>query len=85
MVRKMLKAFTKVTADKTHLPIDIKNLTTLVYNQYSVTDSQEHSNISLTTSFLFKSLLPLSHQFTVLSITYEILTQFTYKTFVQLV
>ena len=58
----MLKAFTKVTADKAHFSIDIKNLTTLLFNQYSVTDSQEHSNISLTTSFPFKLLHNLLYQ-----------------------
>ena len=32
MVRKMLKAFIRVTADKTHLAIDIKNHTMYVYH-----------------------------------------------------
>ena len=48
MVRKMLKAFIKVTADKTHFPIQITN------SQYSIT-------IRLIKSFATSSPLKLFH------------------------
>ena len=53
MVRKMLKAFIKVTADKTHFAIDIKNLAIFVYHFAFRYNPPEHNNTSYATSSLF--------------------------------
>ena len=50
MVRKMLKAFIKVTADKTHFAIDIKNLTILGYHFTFCYNPPEYNNTSYATS-----------------------------------
>ena len=56
MVRKMLKAFIRVTADKTHLAIDIKNHTVYVYHFAFRYNPPEYNNISYATSSLLNLL-----------------------------
>ena len=50
MVRKMLKAFIKVTADKTHFVNDIKNLTIFVYQFAFRYNPSDYNNTSYATS-----------------------------------
>ena len=57
MVRKMLKAFIKVTADKTHFSIDTMILTILVYHFIFHYNPPEYNIISYATS----SFLNLLH------------------------
>ena len=53
MVRKMLKAFIRVTADKTHFAIDIKILTIIVYHFiYRYNPPEYNINSYATSSFL---------------------------------
>ena len=56
MVKKMLKAFINVTADKTHFAIDIKNLTIFVYHFTLRYNPPEYNNISYATSSLLNLL-----------------------------
>ena len=58
MVRKMLKAFIKVTADKTHFSIDIKILTILVYHFMFRYNPPEYNRKNSTTS---QSTIALPH------------------------
>ena len=60
MVRKMLKAFIKVTADKTHFARDIKSLTIIVYHLiYRYNSPELNINSYAISSFLnlFNNLL----------------------------
>ena len=56
MVRKMLKAFIKATADKTHFVNDIKNLTIFVYQFAFRYNPPEYNNTSYATSSLLNLL-----------------------------
>ena len=56
MVRKMLKAFIKATADKTHFAIDIKNLTIFVYQLAFRNNPPENNNTRYATSTLLNLL-----------------------------
>ena len=66
MVRKMLKAFIKVTADKTHFSIDIKILTILVYHfifrynppEYNIKRYATSSSLNVLHNLLYQSPLP---------------------------
>ena len=90
MVRKMLKAYIKVTADKTHFAIDIKHLLLFVYHFAFHYNPPEYNNTSYTTYSLlnFTSIKPISsnvppsifhniHQFTDICTAPIYLTNFT--------
>ena len=61
MVRKMLKALIKVTADKTHFTIDIKILIILVYHFILRYNPPEYNIKSYTTSFFSQFTIAVPH------------------------